>query len=172
MTILFFYGTKLDIRVQFTKGRFWRLYIEFKKEIDSFIGALKESIYLFYYKVNINCFRTTRRLYFLVCLKQWQKAFLEKCILPKPQRFEIFILRFCEWNHAERVSLQQLALLLEMDESKIMVRLREEVFKELDALSVSSPLPFSHDYKIEQVRALMPKVQALKNTRIIFISHG
>ncbi|MYL30728.1 hypothetical protein GLW03_12920 [Halobacillus halophilus] len=75
----------------------------------------------------------------------------------KATTFEKFILSFCEWEHAERVSIQQLALLLELDESSKFNYMRDKVFKELRELSESSPLPFSHDYTIEQVKSLMPK---------------
>ncbi|MEH7131247.1 hypothetical protein V7103_24020 [Neobacillus drentensis] len=71
--------------------------------------------------------------------------------------FEKFILMFCEWEHAERISLQQLVHLLNRTEEKQFSRLKDYAKTELYKFPSSIPVPFSYDPTYKELKKLMPK---------------
>lgn len=78
-------------------------------------------------------------------------------------KFEKFILEFCEWKNAKRVSLQQLALLLQSTEEAKFQRLKSYVFDHLNKFPMASAVPFSYDSTVEEIKTLMPKGETTIN---------
>jgi hypothetical protein len=67
------------------------------------------------------------------------------------ERFEAFILEFCNWGYANRISLQQLALLLDSTEHEEFNELKDFIIKELSKYPMTSPVPFKFDLEIERI---------------------
>ncbi|QDP41971.1 hypothetical protein [Radiobacillus deserti] len=67
------------------------------------------------------------------------------------KRFGNFILEFCNWNNAERVSLQQLALFLRKVDKGEHNYLKKYTFNELSKYPQSKPVPFSVDPYGEEI---------------------
>jgi len=71
--------------------------------------------------------------------------------------FEKFILEFCEWEYAERISLQQLVHLLDKTDEGTFSRLKEFAKTQLHTYPDCQPVPFSYDPTYKQLKELMPK---------------
>jgi hypothetical protein len=72
-------------------------------------------------------------------------------------RFKRFIMEFCEWEDAEKVSLQQLALLLENTQEHEFQKLKKHVSKGIERYPPASATPFCCDYSLKEIKDLMPK---------------
>ncbi|MEH7504946.1 hypothetical protein V7152_23540 [Neobacillus drentensis] len=70
--------------------------------------------------------------------------------------FENFILQFCEWEHAERISLQQVVHLLDKTEEGQYQELKEFAKNELYKFPQDRPVYFSYDSNYDQLKELMP----------------
>lgn len=125
-------------------------------DIDSYIQAMKDI------QVSINQLQGEKSL------KNHQKTLLFSLLetisngvygdrYRNTDRFKKFILEFCEWEDAERVSLQQLALLLENTQAHEYQRLEKHVFKGIDHYPPASAAPFSCDSSLDEIKDLMPK---------------
>ncbi|MGG0277800.1 hypothetical protein [Bacillus rhizoplanae] len=71
--------------------------------------------------------------------------------------FEKFILEFCAWENAQRISLQQLVHLLDKTEEGKFSRLKDFAKTELYQYPDSQPVPFSYDPTYKRLKELMPK---------------
>lgn len=125
------------------------------EDIDSYIGAMKEI------QDSINQLNGKR------FLKNHQKTLLFSLLetisngvfgnrYRNADRFNNFIMEFCEWEDAKRVSLQQLALVLEKTKENEFQSLKEHVSKGIDQYPSASAVPFSFDSTLEQIKELMP----------------
>lgn len=133
-----------------------------REDIDSYIRAMEEI------QVSINQLQGERYL------KNHQKTLLFSLLetisngvfgngLRNVDRFKKFILEFCEWEDANRVSLQQLALLLENTHEREYQRLKDHVSKGIQDYPPASPAPFSCDSTVEEIKALMPRGETIIN---------
>lgn len=93
--------------------------------------------------------------------------------LSNSKRFQHFIKEFCEWEDANRVSLQQLAFLLEKTEDDEFQELKEHVSSQVKKYPPSSAVPFSYDSTIEEIKELMPNGHTkINGVDINRITHG
>ncbi|WP_202081591.1 hypothetical protein [Caldalkalibacillus salinus] len=127
------------------------------EDIDSYIQAMKEI------QDSINQLQGEK------FLKNHQKTLLFSLLetisngvygdkYRNTDRFKKFILEFCEWEDAERVSLQQLFLVFkEGQPSQEFRNLKIHVLNGIQEYPPASPAPFSCDSTVEEIKALMPK---------------
>ncbi|CAN7458787.1 hypothetical protein [Paenibacillus sp. LjRoot56] len=86
---------------------------------------------------------------------------LSKCIYPLERkngfRFVQFIIEYCEWEDAQRISLQQLILLLTNNSEERYAYLKEYAIDEIRRFPSSTPVPFSYDPTINQIEKYFAK---------------
>lgn len=70
-------------------------------------------------------------------------------------RFKTFIIQFCDWKDANRVSLQQMALLLEKMDDERLMNIKEYTHQELLKYPPSTPVTFNKDPLEEEVKAIL-----------------
>ncbi|MDZ5712794.1 hypothetical protein [Jeotgalibacillus haloalkalitolerans] len=133
------------------------------EDIDSYINAMREI------QDSINQLQGER------LLKNHQKTLLFSLLetisngvygdrYRNADRFKKFILEFCEWEEAERVSLQQLFLVFKEGKPSQEFRdLKIHVLNGLQDYPPASPVPFSCDSTLEEIKALMPNNETTIN---------
>ncbi|OXS61517.1 hypothetical protein B0G93_106178 [Bacillus sp. V-88] len=141
------------------------------EDIDSYIGVMKDI------QESINQLQGKR------FLKNHQKTLLFSMLetisngvygdrYRNADRFKKFIIEFCEWEYAERVSIQQLALLLEKTEEGEFKRLKAYVFKQIREYPSASSVPFSFDSTVDEIKELMPNGETtIKGVDIYNLTH-
>lgn len=87
------------------------------------------------------------------------------------KRFEAFVIEFCGWENAERLSLQQMAFLLEKTGETTFVELRKFTFKELSKYPKSQPVPFSYDPFMEEVQSFLPTDRIFNKLSLCDLKH-
>ncbi|WP_421383348.1 hypothetical protein ACOJQI_02830 [Bacillus salacetis] len=136
--------------------------MDIREDIDSYIRAMEE--------IQVSIIQLQGERY----LKNHQKTLLFSLLetisngvygngLRNVDRFKKFIMEFCEWEDATRVSLQQLALLLENTQEPEYRRLKDHVSEGIEDYPPASAAPFSCDSTIEEIKALMPRGEPVIN---------
>lgn len=122
-------------------------YLKAMQEIQESINELKGERFLENHKQTL----------FFSLIESISKGIFGDKYIMNYTKFEKFIIEFCEWEDANRISLQQLALLLEKTEDHEYLNLKKYVFSHLMKYPESTPVPFNYDPTVEVIKQLMPK---------------
>jgi hypothetical protein len=87
------------------------------------------------------------------------------------KRFENFIKEFCVWEDGNRVSLQQLSLLLERTEEQDYLPIKYYVNEKLSKFPLSKPVSFNYDPTIEELKVMLEGEEEIKNVKIEKLTH-
>lgn len=127
------------------------------ESIDSYIDAMKDI------KSSINQLQgdkfleNHKKTLFFSLLETLSKGVYGDKYTSNYTRFEKFILEFCQWEDAKKVSLQQSALILEKTKANEFQNLKLHVFHQISKFPMATAIPFSYDSPIEEIKKLMPK---------------
>lgn len=104
-----------------------------------------------------------KKILFLSLLDTLAKGTYGNSINKNGNKFKVFVEKFCNWEHANRVSLQQLFLLLtakySTEEGEEFKNLLAFVKANLSKYPTSSPVPFSFDPTLEEIKAICPTIE-------------
>lgn len=78
-------------------------------------------------------------------------------------KFTNFILQFGDWKDANRISLQQLTLILNKDTSKEFDSLRDYCFTTLSLWPTDQPINLSYDPKYDEIKKIWPEGCKINN---------
>lgn len=131
--------------------------MELIEEINSYIHAIKNIQDSINQLQGDKFLKNHKKTLLLSLLETISKGvYGRKYVYKNYKRFKNFILEFCEWEDANKISLQQLSLLLEREQNPKFQRLKRYVDIEIRKYPSDSPVPFSYDITIEKIKSLMP----------------
>ncbi|MEW5567685.1 hypothetical protein [Rossellomorea marisflavi] len=137
-------------------------YIEVMKEIQSSINDLQGEKFLVNHKKTL----------LLSLVETISKGTYGDIHRNNFDRFQNFIMEFCEWKEANKVSLQQLALLLDNTQDHEYQRLKKHVSMKIQKYPIASAVPFKYDSTLEEIKAVMPKgITAINGVDINSFTH-